>query len=403
MLIIAAIYVGSQIDRGSIGMVSSKSGSDFFKDIEWFRKHRNRRLLAADNECGKNIYSTKATGRIIGGRPAKFGAFPWVAHIASSSLYSGGKYKYACSGSLIGVKYVLSAAHCIVVQNNTDRNPWPHRVKLGEYDIRTEIDCVGKLCNKFGTQEIDVSKIIVHPQYKYYPLQPTELNDITILVLKEPAKLNAFVRPVCLPYEVSPDETYEGQDLIITGWGLTRNIVEGDKPPFPTSEILKEINLPLFDITECKRIMTFGISNIFPSLQLCAGGKKDEDTCRNDSGGGLYTKVLRGLKRGRFNQVGILSWGSFQCGKEGHPGIYTKVRSYLPWILDSISQEIQERSVVDDSELILRNIEEGTLRRTFKEVDTTRNIPTTSKISKSIRLRSKASVAIMIHLGITFI
>ena len=36
--------------------------------------------------------------------------------------------------------------------------------------------------------------------------------------------LSEFVRPVCLPYEDSPDESYTGQDLIIAGWGYTKMV-----------------------------------------------------------------------------------------------------------------------------------------------------------------------------------
>ena len=38
--------------------------------------------------------------------------------------------------------------------------------------------------------------------------------------------LSEFVRPVCLPYEDSPDESYAGRDLIIAGWGYTKMVNE---------------------------------------------------------------------------------------------------------------------------------------------------------------------------------
>jgi transmembrane serine protease 9 len=37
-----------------------------------------------------------------------------------------------------------------------------------------------------------------------------------------------------------------------------------------------------------------------------------------------------------WKQIGIVSFGPRLCGTEGVPGVYTKVRSYLDWILDNV-------------------------------------------------------------------
>ena len=97
-----------------------------------------------------------------------------------------------------------------------------------------------------------------------------------------------------------------------------------------------QITLKVFDIMECKRIFEAQGNHVFPNLQLCAGGEEDKDSCGGDSGGGLYAKVNNSLKKGRYNQVGFISWGPDWCGTAGKPGVYIKLRSYLPWILDSL-------------------------------------------------------------------
>ena len=60
-------------------------------------------------------------------------------------------------------------------------------VRLGEYIKGIGIDCQGKLCNKDGAQNIEVKKVIPHPEYKP---APDWKNDICLLGLKTPAKVS---------------------------------------------------------------------------------------------------------------------------------------------------------------------------------------------------------------------
>ncbi|CAG9804644.1 unnamed protein product [Chironomus riparius] len=49
-----------------------------------------------------------------------------------------------------------------------------------------------------------------------------------------------------------------------------------------------------------------------------------------DSGGPLMIQ----LPNGRFTVIGIVSWG-VRCGEPDHPGIYTRVSSYINWIIEN--------------------------------------------------------------------
>ena len=53
-----------------------------------------------------------------------------------------------------------------------------------------------------------------------------------------------------------------------------------------------------------------------------------KDSCNGDSGGPL---VFRALSDEPWTQVGIVSYGSEQCG-DGKPGVYARVDSFLDWI-----------------------------------------------------------------------
>lgn len=57
-------------------------------------------------------------------------------------------------------------------------------------------------------------------------------------------------------------------------------------------------------------------------------------SCRGDSGNSLHifqSDLVQHV------QKGIVSAGPQNCGTFDHPGIYTKLESYLSWILDHVT------------------------------------------------------------------
>ena len=56
--------------------------------------------------CG---YSARLNSRIVGGRPADKGAWPWMA-----ALLDKEDEQPFCGGALISDQHVLTAAHCIL-------------------------------------------------------------------------------------------------------------------------------------------------------------------------------------------------------------------------------------------------------------------------------------------------
>jgi secreted trypsin-like serine protease len=85
---------------------------------------------------------------------------------------------------------------------------------------------------------------------------------------------------------------------------------------------LRYATVPLVSDAACaKAYRTVGV-NLVENESLCAG-RRGVDTCQGDSGGPLVRKD----GRGRWVQVGIVSWG-LGCARKGYPGVYTQLSTF---------------------------------------------------------------------------
>ena len=103
--------------------------------------------------------------------------------------------------------------------------------------------------------------------------------------------------------------------MIVAGWGDT---TENGR----TSNNLMHVTIPFVSNTACRN--SYG-SNI-RDTNICAG-VAGKDSCQGDSGGpGVYSNA------GKTSIVGVVSFG-YGCARPGYPGAYTRVSSYIDWIL----------------------------------------------------------------------
>ncbi|XP_055910512.1 transmembrane protease serine 9-like [Eupeodes corollae] len=264
-------------------------------------------------QCGKSD-----ADRIANGEEANLSEYPWMALL----IYSDGvKRSIQCGGTLITDRYVLTAAHCILIK------PRPGKlvsVRLGEHDTTETIDCVGRgAARKCAPplQEIDVEEAIYHKNFNRNAFS----NDIGVVRLSSPAIFRSNVRPICLPItERSMSANLE--NMIIAGWGK----VETDNP----ATILQKATVPVRTNEYCDKKL--GIVELTEYHLCAAGGEKNIHTCVGDSGGPLFYSVPF-VKAIRYVQYGVTSGGSSECGLD-YPNIFSNVKKFLPWIAANLKE-----------------------------------------------------------------
>lgn len=241
--------------------------------------------LSSQCLCGIERISHK----IIGGRFVKRSRYPWMVGVATTR--SPGQRGF-CGGSIINNRFVLTARHCV------ENVPLEHiQVIIGAQ-----------------TQE-DLATFPSHKLAGVFMMESK--HDFALLKLLKPLefdgdnKRSESLSPICLSTSSGPYD-----NLFLTGWGLTRPPRWGGMP----SCCLKEVDLTPVNEMVCQM---YWITEFHPLRQMCAGAS-GSSACLGDSGGPLSTR-----RDGRVFQVGIVSYGDYECGVgTNRPTVYTKVSAY---------------------------------------------------------------------------
>ncbi|MGH1407493.1 MAG: serine protease [Rhodomicrobiaceae bacterium] len=242
-------------------------------------------LLFITGAIAQEVIKSKSGKRIVGGETTEIEKHPWqVALNIDGSL---------CGGSIIGPKWVLTAAHCIP----GNAHPKDVKYKAGATHLRS------------GDSWKNIEKIIVHKGYN----PQTYENDIALIKLRRP--------PVgkIIPLAKKNLKIEIGQDLEVTGWGATGE--GGD-----ISDKLKRADVPFVSNQTCNAKEIY--DGIIGPGMMCAGRKSGGvDACQGDSGGPLVLKD----DNGDAVLVGVVSWGE-GCARKLKYGVYTSVSIYRDWI-----------------------------------------------------------------------
>jgi secreted trypsin-like serine protease len=218
-------------------------------------------------------------------------------------VYIGQNGGWTCTGTLIGSRLVVTAAHCVLED--------------GSGPI-TELYVVAGAPDLYAPspeQIYEVSRYVAHPEAFPEDGEPTDLtglgraNDIAIVETVNP--VDAEVIPI-VPLDEIDAVLVDGAGLTVAGFGVT-------------------------NLTELENGSTNAFHNV-GSLsyvrrsehEFLAGNAEESDTCVGDSGGPAYL-----VSGGKATLVGATSRGRIDVSvdmKCGAGGIYTLVPAYVDWI-----------------------------------------------------------------------
>lgn len=268
---------------------------------------------------------------IIGGmRVSHSSHFPFQVAIRLKSFPE----RPFCGGSIIGERWVVTAAHCLAIDN--------YRPELLEVIAgTTKWKSIG-----YGDRAVfNVEFYIVHPGFN---LTEMTLPGHDIALIKTTTRLawdawnyygyssNPMVPKTSIIELGRPGDDTSGKRGVVSGFGSR---IEKKRVPSPD---LFSTEVEIFGSSWC-RFLALGEYN--DTMQLCAGAWKGwtawmtgyrSSVCYGDSGGPLVVDVGETkTSKGKKVLVGITSFG-YRCGVAGLPSVFTRVSFFRKWIEDVI-------------------------------------------------------------------
>ncbi|XP_067633984.1 hypodermin-A-like [Eurosta solidaginis] len=221
--------------------------------------------------------NTNSKFRIVKGRSSNIADSPYIV-----SLHIGGKHK--CGGSLVTMRIVITAAHC-----------------LKYYKAKEVIVVAGVTYLSQPGQSRIARRLYIPFGYS----RTTNNMDVGAIKVRTPFIPGPLVQAI----QLCNTELKLGTKMQISGWGATNpKIIEA-------TNTLQTANVPIVSTRDCAS--RYGvIGRILTKTMICAGSG-GTDTCGGDSGG-------PGVVKGRL--CAVVSWGA-KCGDPYFAGVYTNVNN----------------------------------------------------------------------------
>ena len=242
---------------------------------------------------------------IIGGVDATAGEFSSIVALVSAddSGSASAWYRQFCGASIVGERWVMTAAHCMFDGNGDPTNAASIRVVEGSLTLQED-----------NLDEQVVTNIFIHPQYDNNSLNI--MHDIALLEMANP------LQGPQVELFAGDAESLTGTTGIIAGWGATVVTSDGG---YQFDDTLQRAAVPVVSRDACNAPESY--NGLIQEGQLCAGFEQGGvDSCVGDSGGPMY--VVNGNS---LQQIGVTSFG-IGCAEPNFYGVYTSVSDYLDWV-----------------------------------------------------------------------
>jgi secreted trypsin-like serine protease len=246
--------------------------------------------------------SPAAHTSIIGGDVASIDAFPSLAYIAAQT---GKEEGFACTGTVIAPRVVLTAAHCVEDLEVGGFTP------AGDYKVATgratpRQDATGNV--------LEVSETHVFPGF-----DPGNTHgDAALLVLSSPTP----APPIPLAGAADSALYAGGAKVLLAGWGLTKPNARA------APETLRTTSTVVLNGAACKRQTRSFNPPYASALEMCTTDPPDHANggCFGDSGGPAIAQRADGSPV----EIGITSTGGPNCDTR-LPNVFTRVDTVSTW------------------------------------------------------------------------
>ncbi|XP_055850332.1 trypsin beta-like [Episyrphus balteatus] len=232
--------------------------------------------------CFASAAPENNSDRIVNGRSASILEYNYQVSIQQDGFHF-------CGGSIIGRKWILTAAHCLrdIIAKNQQSSL---RVYLGSSSWAS------------GGVAKAVKWVKNHPDYNAKTMD----FDVGIMELDSDIMYSSRMKPV----NICSNTIAINRPVDASGWGKLNETSES----LPT--LLNAVTMKFVPTADCASgAYNYKAGEITDSM-ICAIGP-GQDSCQGDSGGPLVTE-------GTNNQIGVVSWGN-GCAKPGLPGVYCKL------------------------------------------------------------------------------
>ncbi|XP_024883027.1 chymotrypsin-like protease CTRL-1 [Temnothorax curvispinosus] len=208
----------------------------------------------------------------------------------------------SCAGTILSKRWVLIAAHCV------GKNP-------GIFFVYFDVDEFGieqSIPRPLDGMSMIVTQAFKHPQYA--PMN----NDIALLYMPQDITFSNNIQPIKIAYYESI--RFVTKDAYVVGWRKKNTTSEGTMETMK----LKYATLPIIENNVCRQYWPINGNHI------CTAAELGQFACpERNSNDPLIVR-----KNGQDFQIGIMMSYEDQSCPDNLFRVYTKVSSYIDWILE---------------------------------------------------------------------